>query len=59
MGFRCDVRFAAPPVAFLAIPYLGNVLVQGAEGRWAAAAALALLAAVCRPRPRHQRRRAV
>lgn len=58
LGIRCDVQLAAPCGAFLAIPYLGNILVQGADTRWASAVALAGLIAVCRSRLRHQRRRA-
>ncbi|MFE7311925.1 hypothetical protein ACFU7T_02240 [Streptomyces sp. NPDC057555] len=55
---RCDVRLAVPLGAFLAIPYLGNILVQGADARWVPAVVLVALAAAGRPGLRHQRRRA-
>ncbi|MFF2807312.1 hypothetical protein ACFVT2_09030 [Streptomyces sp. NPDC058000] len=58
IAIRCDVQLTAPLGAFLAIPYLGNILVQGVDARWAPAVALAALIAACRPRLRHQRRRA-
>ncbi|MEU7641692.1 MULTISPECIES: hypothetical protein [unclassified Streptomyces] len=57
-GIRCDVQLTAPLGAFLAIPYLGNILVRGADAHWVPAVALAVLIAACRPRLRHQRRRA-
>ncbi|KUL51408.1 hypothetical protein ADL22_06320 [Streptomyces sp. NRRL F-4489] len=58
ISVRCDLRLAAPLGAFLAIPYLGNVLVHGAEAHWAPVAAAAGLAVLCRSRRHHQPRRA-
>ncbi len=57
-AIRCDVQLAVPLGAFLAIPYLGNVLVHGADPRWLPAVALVAWAGVGRPRLRHQHRRA-
>ncbi|GGU60873.1 hypothetical protein GCM10010211_27170 [Streptomyces albospinus] len=59
VNVRADLQLGIRWGMFLALPFLGNVLVRSTDARWLPAVALATLAAVCRCRLRHQRRRAV
>ncbi|WP_043263160.1 hypothetical protein [Streptomyces sp. CT34] len=59
VNVRADIQLAARWGVFLALPFLGNVLVRGADARWLPAVTLAAFAAVCRCHLRYQRGRAV
>ncbi|MGD3106142.1 hypothetical protein [Streptomyces sp. YGL11-2] len=59
VNVRADIQLGVRWGAFLALPFLGNVLVRGADARWLPAVTLAAFAVVCRCRLRYQRRRAV